>query len=683
MQRLSPSPCSCTVTLLLQRAIILIDPPSWQDAEAPTTQSESDPTINDDGVEETSNVVDVEEEIKGIEYLRSSLKKSSHPTEMNMGAVDTKACLHPAASLTIAPKGTTKKVQFSEPSTKRNIISANDAIQAYAMLTHAVSITPVLYLLQPDAKETSESVDAGFERCMNSSWEILQQSADVCRALIITCCLLLEILPDAATSSLCDATDSNTDTSNQLQWEHLSKDCPLLCTNSIPPYSPTVEKQILSSARRSILLLQSLEKVCAAKTIAKRHSASDGLSTASFYTGDDDIHDYDRSIADLYSNYDWHDDGFLPRPCSYCSGVANTSDGKTGVESSMLHYCCYLPCRYSDPPSSMFERNAWTRDCIRGDRLISLSLEDYAYHENSGRNVACDVDAEYLRAPWMQIMECDDDDEIDEAERELNDVNITSFRYNENKTQHLHDDEEEENPFFGLSPVALAKEEASLLDIMVPSQASTPSQLANGTSSHDKTNTRRLKRRRRNKKQSHNQHNGNKQWSGGDCGLNKEKSAIYTKEGFLLLVHHGNVQRVYARLHPSGWLSVEDRSIRDKNAGEAAELNTLQPLVHRTRYWDYFIQPDTSCNAWTPNGANSFHFRLNKVILLGSSSLKPGEEESVNHQTSTVDLLFGVDGVTGGTIMDGFEWVCALSGAASSYSELYTLLAQELGPAYT
>eukprot|EP00970_Alexandrium_tamarense_P002817 scaffold391_cov189-Alexandrium_tamarense.AAC.8 len=575
------------------------------DADAPTTQSESDPTINDDGVEETSNVVDVEEEIKGIEYLRSSLKKSSHPTEMNMGAVDTKA------------------------------------------------------------------------------WEILQQSADVCRALIITCCLLLEILPDAATSLLCDATDSNTDTSNQLQWEHLSKDCPLLCTNSIPPYSPTVEKQILSSARRSILLLQSLEKVCAAKTIAKRHSASDGLSTASFYTGDDDIHDYDRSIADLYSNYDWHDDGFLPRPCSYCSGVANTSDGKTGVESSMLHYCCYLPCRYSDPPSSMFERNAWTRDCIRGDRLISLSLEDYAYHENSGRNVACDVDAEYLRAPWMQIMECDDDDEIDEAERELNDVNITSFRYNENETQHLHDDEEEENPFFSLSPVALAKEEASLLDIMVPSQASTPSQLANGTSSHDKTNTRRLKRRRRNKKQSHNQQHGNKQWSGGDCGLNKEKSAIYTKEGFLLLVHHGNVQRVYARLHPSGWLSVEDRSIRDKNAGEAAELNTLQPLVHRTRYWDYFIQPDTSCNAWTPNGANSFHFRLNKVILLGSSSLKPGEEESVNHQTSTVDLLFGVDGVTGGTIMDGFEWVCALSGAASSYSELYTLLAQELGPAYT
>ena len=28
----------------------------------------------------------------------------------------------------------------------------------------------------------------------------------------------------------------------------------------------------------------------------------------------DDIHDYDRSIKDLISNYDWHDDGYLPQP---------------------------------------------------------------------------------------------------------------------------------------------------------------------------------------------------------------------------------------------------------------------------------------------------------------------------------------------------------------------------------
>ena len=79
------------------------------------------------------------------------------------------------------------------------------------------------------------------------------------------------------------------------------------------------------------MLLKCLERVCAATAVSERSrgragagsasGAAAGLSAAAGSVeaarsdgGGDDIHDYDRLDSDLAADYDWHDDGFLPRP---------------------------------------------------------------------------------------------------------------------------------------------------------------------------------------------------------------------------------------------------------------------------------------------------------------------------------------------------------------------------------
>lgn len=184
-----------------------------------------------------------------------------------------------------------------------------------------------------------------------------------------------------------------------------------------------------------LLLLQYLEKTCAAKTISERHT-----TTASFYIGGDDIEDYDRSIQDLHINYDWHDDGFLPKPAAYKTTCAtDTSNGDDGASTSILHECCYKPHKSSVQPSSRYEKNASTKDWVRGDRLVSLSLEDYEY--------AVDSSSHPNEKHNETVLSCDQEDTT-------------------------------ESLFFDLSPAVLANEEESLLDIMIPMEQQAPTESA-------------------------------------------------------------------------------------------------------------------------------------------------------------------------------------------------------------
>ena len=100
-----------------------------------------------------------------------------------------------------------------------------------------------------------------------------------------------------------------------------------------------------------------------------------------------------------------------------------------------------------------------------------------------------------------------------------------------------------------------------------------------------------------------------------------------------------------------------------------------------------FIGSKTKCEpcllaAATGSGTmSSFHFRLDRVNLLGASSLR---QISTSQTTSNnenekrlVDLFFGVDEGTGGEFVDGFDWVNALTGAASVAKSLQESIQSE------
>jgi hypothetical protein len=202
-----------------------------------------------------------------------------------------------------------------------------------------------------------------------------------------------------------------------------------------------------------------------------------------------------------------------------------------------------------------------------------------------------------------------------------------------------------------------------------------------------------------------------------------KRSFFTAREGFLLLVHeddgmsNGGLEiirrlsvdaaasardqkveavRVFARLHPSGWLSIEDRSIRrrgdcsgdhecDENHDEHESTKEQQrqlrrqltrPLPPRARYLDFYIDPHTTCSPWVREGTTSFHFRLHDVLFLGASSLNNrsfgiGSVDDNNNATNDVatssiaeraHLLFGIDEGTGGDFADGYEWVNCMTG---------------------
>ena len=894
----SSSTCKCSVSLLLVQAIDLIDPPPSSVDQIENDNFED--CVGGDGDGQENNI-------------DNGLDKNT--TEANNGVEESSRVIAPVSDgnshdiLTgEAPTTytTTKKVRFSKSCVQRKIVSAQDAIQAFDNLIHAASLsTPHLtqnesQSTMPDdgrGKTSISAITGGVDR-LDISWESLQQSADIYRALLITSCLLLELLPPYASSSMTGITANakeineskctennpqppNTIMNNNIQLQYsCQRKCPLSFTNPscIPELSPTIKKKILSTSRRCILLLRSLEKICAAKTIAERHTFSSTQSntpttatnmanksfqsiqnqnfhSTTFYSGGDDIHDYDRSIADLYSNYDWHDDGFLPlafsrnnhhTSCDESVGTTSNSDdyfqAKHANKPSILQECCYRPHNFTDPPSSKFEKCAWTRDWNRGERIISLRLEDYIYHDEGGYfpDIVGDFENNYVEeretegmeetaeSQWMQlnlhdngeVTVADDNVEsssacmVDESIIDGNKSTISSLVQNnahdtkvgglthDNNDDEVDDltnnNENEDNPFFNLSPKALQIEEENLWSIMFPGESSSSPISAppndNGKyqghhninsdsreagkgkrfSSKRRNRKKRLrtKRRRILKKKEANLSTAAKSVS-ESCPINDEETVeddidddgdeindeinqdsenagassepiVYAKEGFLLLVRsensmldqaakfdlnlsnnepHRNSEdtpttnqsRVYVRLHPSGWLSIEDRSVchrginptTDDNGNESEEyqktsytagkefavsskgtpehnvvpgqsqfskqnFTEMSPISKRIRYLDYFIGSRTVCQPCVPKGLESFHFRLDGIRLLGASSLNSYCEANQTSETSAghaSSLLFCVDDATG-TFMDGYDWVCALSGAASNANAL-------------
>jgi hypothetical protein len=84
------------------------------------------------------------------------------------------------------------------------------------------------------------------------------------------------------------------------------------------------------------------------------------------------------------------------------------------------------------------------------------------------------------------------------------------------------------------------------------------------------------------------------------------------------------------------------------------------------------ITRSSFCQPWTSDGVMSFHFCLDNVILLGSSTLNCSTKG--DDVVQKVNLLIAVDEEAGGALADGFEWVCVISGLISSLKSLYQTL---------
>ena len=457
--------------------------------------------------------------------------------------------------------------------------------------------------------------------------------------------------------------------------------------------------------------------------------------------GGDDVHDYDRPEADEARDYDWHDDGFLPPPFS-CHRRADGGDRQSSSPregspppppSCILRDCLYRPQRPTDPPSSKFERCAWTRDWIRDERVVSLDLEDYRSREREvgGYDVG-DYEllcAEEEEAGRREETAADDDEDGDERS---DDDGGTGG----------------DNVSLNISPAELAEEEGFLLDVMLaggggavfsasrsvypssggyysgcpydPNASSAPSGGKRVSS---------VKERRKKKRQRKLAARRARLADDDAARIDRisppapQRSFFTAREGFLLLLHeedggsNGGLEiirghtedaaasardhkveavRVFARLHPSGWLSIEDRSIRrrgdcggdrdrDEDHDENESTNERQrqrrrhltrPLPPRTRYLDFYIDPDTTCSPWVRGGTTSFHFRLTDVLFLGASSLNnrsfdigsvddnsiAANDAATSSTAERAHLLFRIDEGTGGDFADGFEWVNCITG---------------------
>ncbi|KAK1748970.1 hypothetical protein QTG54_000909 [Skeletonema marinoi] len=552
---MEPQSCDCTPSTLFERAMDLIDPPRWLSDAHNNKSSRADDNMD-----------------RGEDTSHHEIHDDENETEPMV-----------------------KKVKFEESTCfAPRTISAADAIRAYDLLDHAASMTSSL------SRGDLTQID----------WNKVQIIADVYRALLVTSCLLLELLPERETSAA-SATQID-DSIEQPCRQTKNENCPLIRTaaDHIPVLSPAIEQGLLSTARRCILLLQALERICTAKSVAE--NTSRGASTNLFSAGGDDIHDYDRSEPDLVSNYDWHDDGHLPLP--FCQSKIL----ERHCRSSVLHECCYLPVQ-QDPPCSRFERNAWTRHWFRGERLVSMNITD---HIDNAQYDDIEIPSE----------------DIEEQSRGEGDIPLPES----SGSNHGGDGDESNNNIV----------------------------LSEGN----------RKKRRRTKISTVKQ-----------TALVEDRNDI-VKEGFLLLscdscdatplfnddgrvsIHRKGFLRVYCKLHPSGWLSIEDRSILLKTDDDS-------PLTHRRKSLKYLIYSETTCQPCLPDGTMSFHFRLDAARFLGPSMLfnhgYEGKGSTTKNDKEVCKLLFAVDDDAGSTFADGCEWVNALSGAAAKAASLRDQIRQE------
>ena len=671
--------CQCNLSDLLQRSIELIDPPPSEHA--------SKYTANDDvAIISSASKLSVlavapdadDDDVAAVANAKAADDALLHESDRDDGGQH-----HSSFSDTIK-----KKVRFCKSvrtSPKKALISSIDAMRAYELLMHAISIS----LLPPPSSNTNTPFhfNGDYENAsikyigMSTSWKALNDVVDIYRALLVTSCLLMELLPLAHLDEPNNGTEPHHPPDQCTIIHQHRNDCPLQCPDSSHQIIPTLTisnmNELLSTSRRCINQLQSLEQLCAVKTISEQHliaqkSAVTSNYLVSLHEGGDDIQDYDRPVPDWYDNYDWHDDGFLPLPFFHHAdrtcvngGICNDVRIRLSqrqqyslddvTKSNILFECCYRPQYPNDPPSSRFEKVAWTREWIRGERLISLCVEDYQYCPSSGcidtldfREGGSDVHSEELFL--------DDESNFDEG-----------------------------NVSLDISSAVLAEEESCLLEVML-ADAIPSSQHGNSCDVQHPSTKKRARNMKEVRKKKRLKLKQKKELQKQDHSVvvdqKLQSQSIRGREGFLLLVREettggilpppfmntkAKTIRVFARLHPSGWLSIEDRSIRRQicTANTDEESMQCQPLVPRARYYDFFVGPKTTCQPWIRNGVTSFHFRLACLHFLGKSSLLPSsfDGNSSNHESHNidgVDLLFSIDEGTGGDFADGFEWVnCA------------------------
>ena len=469
--------CDVEACALFDQAIDLIDPPRC-----------ADDSKRDDGYNNSQHELTTKDENDGIALSTDEVKRVKFEE-----------------STCFAPREVTAT-------------DAIEAIEAYDLLVHAASLS---------ASSSREDLT------QSATWKKMQHIADTYRALLVTSCLLLELLPRDETTT----------------------------------FSPILEKTILSTGRRCILLLKALERICAAKSVSENNNMAGG----------DDIRDYDRAESDFISNYDWHDDGYLPLPFCY-SKVCR---------SSVLDECCYLPIQ-QDPPCSKYERNAWTRHWLRSERLVSMNVDDYYHyiHHNPSKD---DAEVQNIPAP-------DSTGSHDDGTESKHTIEGSRKKRRRIATQ---------TAAFVEDRNAVTREGFLLMSV-------------------------------------------------GSCGearLNDDKTIPIKDKRFI---------RVYCKLHPSGWLSVEDRSIPLKT-------HESDPPMQRRRCWKFFVNSKSTCQPCL-DGTLSFHFRLEAAEFLGSSMVSNHNHKRdylLKEEMDACNLLFAVDDGSGGTFVDGCGWVDAFSGAAS------------------
>ena len=237
------------------------------------------------------------------------------------------------------------------------------------------------------------------------------------------------------------------------------------------------------------------------------------------------------------------------------------NDKKEVQSSNILLECCYRPSYPTDPPSSKHERSAYTRDWIRGDRIVSLCIDDYQYFDDEEEEIVVNNDEEV-----------EDDNNFPNTTDNL-DLNDQADNTDNNV-------EEEHSISLNLSKKEFEEEEGRLIDIMLADNVQQNKSTQRSKAQVKRNAKERKKRKRQNK---------NKRKQDAQCQLeeqldvtsdvatvttNQVKPQSHTREGFLLLIcedkplnilqHLQNKNslcnngtrtktvRIYVKLHPSG-----------------------------------------------------------------------------------------------------------------------------------